>query len=211
LAPIAAVSKQDFAIVVNAATGIKTVSELLSAVKSNASMGTYGTAGTGTPQHLIGYLLSTAAHVNLTHVPYKGGAAALQDAIGGHTPVCITAVSEQLMALVSEGKLRVIAVAGSKRSALLTQVPTLQEQGFGSIAVDDWSGVLGPIGLPTAVVHRISERVLQITSSTAYRTAMARMGQEPLSVGPAHYAARLKEEQQRWAPVVKAAGFSLDS
>jgi tripartite-type tricarboxylate transporter receptor subunit TctC len=211
LTPIAAVSKQDFAVAVNPGTGVTTLAALLNAAKTNPQLQTYGTAGAGTPQHLIGHLLSTSGRVNLTHVPYKGGTAALQDTIGGHTPICITAISEQVSTLAAEGKLRIVAVAGAKRSALLPTVPTIQEQGLRDVVVEDWSGVLGPAHLPPAVLQRLSERILQITSTPAYRAAMARMGQEPLSVDATSYASRLKEENQRWAPIVKAAGFNLDS
>lgn len=145
---------------VSSAAGIKSMAHLVAAVKENPALGTYGTAGTGTPQHLIGYLLGKQADVALTHVPYKGGSAALQDISGGHTPVCVAAMSEQLATLVKEGKLRAVAMAGSKRSGLLAEVPTLQEQGFKNLVVEDWSGVLGPAGMPAGVVQRISERIL---------------------------------------------------
>jgi tripartite-type tricarboxylate transporter receptor subunit TctC len=211
LQPVAAVSKQDFALALAPSSGFQSIADLLAAAKKDSKVGAYGTAGAGTPQHLIGHLLATASGTTLSHIPYKGGAAALQDTIAGHTPMCITAISEQVMSLASDGRLRIVAVAGAKRSALLPNVPTLQEQGYKGIAVEDWSGVLAPAKTTAAIVEQISQRLIQITSSAAYAASLARAGQEPLSVGPANYAGRLKEEHERWGPVVKAAGFSLDS
>jgi tripartite-type tricarboxylate transporter receptor subunit TctC len=211
LQPVAAVSKQDFAIAVTARSGFKSVSELLSAARSDPSLATFGTAGAGTPQHLIGHLLSTESRVRLTHVPYKGGAAALQDTVAGHTPICITAISQQVLAFVAEGRLRILGVAGERRSSLLPTVATLSEQGFKSAVVDDWSGVFAPLRTPSVVIEQIAHRLNEVTASSSYAAVLAQNGQEALSGGPAMFSSRLKQDDERWAPVIKAAGFTIDS
>lgn len=211
LKPIAGVSRQDFALVVSGKSGLTNVAELLARVKEDSNFSSYGTAGAGTPQHLIGHLLAKASGAPLVHVPYKGGAAALQDTLAGHTPICVAAVSQQLLGFVADGRLRVLAVSGQKRSSFLPSVPTFGQQGLPVITVEDWSGVLAPAKTPDAVIAQLAKRLAEITASSQYAEALAKSGQEVLSDGPDAYAARLKGESARWAPIVKEAGFSMDS
>ncbi|WP_165570865.1 Bug family tripartite tricarboxylate transporter substrate binding protein [Comamonas thiooxydans] len=211
LKPIAAVSRQDFALVVSGKSKLTNVAELVEKAKEDSSFATYGTAGAGTPQHLIGHLLAKATGAPLVHAPYKGGAAALQDTLAGHTPICIAAVSQQLLGFAADGRLRILAVSGQKRSSFLPSVPTFIQQGFASICVEDWSGVLAPAKTPAEVVTKLAKRLSEITGSTLYADALAKSGQEVLSDGPAAYTERLRNESARWAPIVKDAGFSLDS
>lgn len=211
LKPVAAVSRQDFALVVSGKSGITSLAQLLAKIKEDSNFALYGTPGAGTPQHLIGHLLAKAAGAPLVHVPYKGGAAALQDTLAGHTPVCIAAVSHQLLGFAADGRLRILAVAGQKGSAFLPAVPTFGQHGFPSIVVEDWSGVLAPARTPDAVVAQVARRLGEITATSQYAETIAKSGQEVLSDGPQAYAARLKDESARWAVIVKDAGFSVDS
>lgn len=211
LVPIVAVAKQDYAIVVPASAPFKRIGDMLAAAKAQPQYDSYGTAGNGTPQHLIGHLLSTASGVTLRHVPYRGGAVAMQDVVGGQVPMGILAISRSLLTLVNEGRLRILAIAGSQRVSWLPQVPTLQEEGYKDIAVDDWSGLLAPARTPASVVEQIARETMKVTSSSAYSSSLAMMGQEPLSVGSSQYAARLRSESDRWSPVIRAAGFTIDS
>lgn len=211
LAPIAAVSKQDFAVVVNIKSPAQSVSEYLRFAKDNPALASYGTAGAGTPQHLIGCLLAKHSGVPLTHVAYRGGSVATTDLLAGHIPMAITAISEQLINFQRDRQLRILAVSGAKRSRLLADTPTLVEQGFSKITVDDWSGVLAPIKTPKSVIANISNTLAKVTSTAAYSAGLAKAGQEAISIGFAEYTSRLQEDYERWGPVVKEAGFTLDS
>lgn len=211
LIPIAAVSRQDFAICAFPGLLVNGIADLLTKAKTDPKLTSYATAGAGTPQHLIGHLLAKEAGAPLIHVPYKGGAVAMQDTVAGHTPVCIAAVSQQLVSLVADGRLRVLAVAGRKRSAFLPTAPTLAEAGIQGIEVEDWSGVLVPARTPHDAITKISDRLVEATKDAKYAAALAHTGQEPMSDGSAAYAARLAQEFSRWAAVVKASGFTIDS
>jgi len=140
---------------------IKNVRELISYAKANPGKFTYGSAGIGSAQHLLVELLGSAAGIELAHIPYRGGSAAMIDVLGGRLSGVITAISTQ-QGHVKEGKLQPLFVTGAQRSEMLPEVETLAENGFKDIVSGYWLGLTGPRGMPKDIVEKINKDVNEI-------------------------------------------------
>lgn len=210
LVPVAGLTELDFAVVSGPMAPAKTLAEYIALARGDAKLATYGTAGVGTPQHLIGFKLQQASGVTLTHAPYRGGGPALQDTIGGQLPATIGAISGPMIAAHNAGTVRILATTGAKRSPFLPDVPTIEEAGFKGVVAADWSGLLAPAGTPAAVIDEISRIALDVVNTASYREAVGKLNMVPLPLGPAACAARLRAEYNYWGPAVQATGFTQD-
>lgn len=211
LSPIGAMSELDFALVASAQLGVKSVKEYVELCRSKPSAAAYGTAGAGTPQHMLGARLAKEADITLTHIPYRGGGPALQDVIGGTLPACIGSLSDLMFSARKDGRVRILATAGNKRSTFLPDVPTLQESGFASVVATDWTGLLVTSRTPGATIARLSQSVLEMVKDPEFKAALARFYMEPLALDHVGYAERLQREYVAWGPVVRSTGFTMDS
>jgi len=210
LVPVAGLTELDFAVVAGPMAPAKTLADYIAMARADAKIATYGTAGVGTPQHLIGFKLQQATGVTLTHVPYRGGGPALQDTIGGQLPATIGVISGPMIGAHNAGTVRILATTGSKRSTFLPDVPTIEEAGFKGVVAADWSGLLAPAGTPPVVIEEISRIALDVVNTAAYRDAVGKLNMVPLPLGPAACAARLRAEYDYWGPAVKATGFTQE-
>ena len=211
LVPVAALSDLDFALVVNAKVAARSLGEYLQLCKSDPQVASFGTAGAGTPQHMMGMLLGKAAGVALTHVPYRGGAPALQDVIGGTLPAAIGTLSDLMITARNDGRIRILAVGGAKRSAFLADVPTVGEAGIRGVVVSDCTGILLPARSPAASVARLGKALTDIVGSPEFKAGLNKFYMEPLLLDSRAYADKLQSEYTTWGPVVKSSGFSIDS
>ena len=185
--------------------GVKTLAEFVAWCKANPGKASYGTTAAGGTPHFVGMMLANAAGVAMTPVHYRGGAPALQDLIGGHVPASINPVSES-MTQAKAGTIRILAVTGSRRSPFLPDVPTMVEAGY-NVVVESWLGVFVPSKTPAEVVDALGAAIGEAVKSPAMIENLAKVGNEPRFQTPAEFAATVKADVARWAPVVKASGF----
>lgn len=187
---------------------IKTLSDFVNWAKANPDKATYATTAAGGTPHFTGLMLSQESKVPMTPVHYKGGAPALQDLIGGHVSSSINPVGETLP-FAKAGSVRVLAVTSPKRSVFLPDVPTMKESGY-NVVIEAWLGVLVPSKTPTDIVAKLNQAVKQAFSAPDVVEKLAVLGNEPAYQTPAEFAATLRADLERWAPIVKASGFVAD-
>lgn len=210
LVPVAALAELDFAIVAGPMAPVKTLAEYVDLARKDPKLATYGTAGAGTPQHLIGFKLGQVAGVTFTHAAYRGGAPALQDTMAGQIPMTVGAVSGAMIQAHNEGKARILATTGTRRSAFLPDIPTAEEAGFKGVVATDWSGLYAPPKTPAAALEQAGQAVAEMVKDPAYRDAVAKLNMVPMVLDAKGCAARLRQEFDYWGPAVKATGFTLE-
>ena len=208
LAPISQLAGFQFAVVSGPKSNVKSVAEMLAKAKADPSTASYGSSGNGTVPHFLGVMLADAAGVPLQHVPYQGGAPAMNALLGGHIGYNIDVVSEALEQHRA-GKVRIIAVAGATRSPLLPDVPTLREQGVAMDATA-WFAMYGPGALPREQAVRIQQAVASAMKDPALRQRFEAIGLEPIGSTPEQLAAVQKADLAKWEKPVKATGYQAD-
>jgi len=182
--PVSIVATVPMVVVVPPNLGVNTASDLIEYAKQHSGQVSFGTSGAGSSQQLGGILLGIAGGVELTHIPYKGGSAALNDVLGGHIPVGILALSN-VIPYVKTGKLKAIGVIESHRSTSEPQIPTLAEAGVPGFAVPDtWVGFLAPAGLPKAVLDKLSQDIAKAVETTEVKQKLEGAGFEVAIKGP---------------------------
>jgi tripartite-type tricarboxylate transporter receptor subunit TctC len=184
---------------------VKSLADFVQWCRANPAKASYGTTSAGGTPHFVGMMLANEAGVPMTPVHYRGGAPALQDLLGGHVPASINPVSESLP-FARSGTLRTLAVTGVQRSSFLPDVPTMTEAGY-KIVVDSWLGVFVPAKTPAEIVNALSTAIAEGVKSAPMAESLAKVGNVPAFQTPAEFAAVVKADVARWAPVVKASGF----
>jgi tripartite-type tricarboxylate transporter receptor subunit TctC len=187
----------------------KDLRELVALAKKKPGELFYGSAGNGSAGHLAMEYLKQTAGIDLRHVPYKGTGPNITDLIAGRTQVA-SAGTPPLMPHVKSGKLRIIAVGGTKRLASLPDVPTVAEQGYPGFQTSQWYGLNAPAKTPEAVVRRLAAEAAKAAKSPLMRERLAVDDAEPVGSTPEEYAAFIKREQERWSKVVRTAHIKAD-
>jgi len=206
LVPITNVASGPQLIVVNPNVPARDLREFIAWAKANPKKVNFGSAGIGSQTHLAAENLAYSARIDLTHVPYKGEAAAITDLLGGQiqlaTPNLAAALNQ-----VKEGKLRALAVTSRERSPLLPDVPSASEviPGFENAG---WFGLLAPTGTPREAIDRIQQDSAKILLSDEFRAKLTQQGMVPVANKPAEFAAAIREEGARWAIVIKERGIA---
>ena len=167
----------------------------------------YATPGVGSIQQLSMELVSYLSGAKFLHVPYRGGAPALNDTLAGHVPISVLSVF-QVLPLIHDAKLKPLAVTALKRSNVLPGVQTVAEAGVANYEASLLFGVIGPAGMPPAVVSKLNAEVVRIINVPAMRQKLASQGVLPIASTPAEFTATIKAEQQKWSEVIKAAKIS---
>lgn len=206
-ATVATLATLPFVVVSRPDAAFKTIPELVDAAKKSRM--TYGSAGNGSVNHLLGEMFNTAAGVKLDHIPYRGAAPAMTDLMGGQIDVVFTSLPSVAGSLKA-GKLRAIAVTSAKRAAAFDQVPTIAEAGFPSFDVTPWFGLLAPARTPEAVVKKINADVNELLKRKDVAESFAAQGAEPYLTSPEEFTRVLRADIQKWGRVVKESGASLD-
>ena len=188
---------------------IRNVAEYVRWAKANPKLASYGVPAAGSSLHFAGMLLQRAAGFEFTSVAYRGGAPLLQDVLGGQVPVSFNVLGE-VLPHVKSGKLRSLAVVGAQRSVFLPQVPTLGEQGFRDINVQEWLGWFVPAKTPMETVRRLNAVVREGLSAPEFVDGLATRGLQPLHQSPEEFAALFKADYERWGRIAKATGFTAE-
>jgi tripartite-type tricarboxylate transporter receptor subunit TctC len=206
--PIGTVATAGYVLVANPSFPAKTVKELIDIAKTQPGKLTYASAGNGTLNHLIGEMLQRAAGIELTHVAYRGAAAAVTDVVGGQVPLSVQSLPSSI-SFIKAGKLTVLGVVNEKRVSALPDAPTIGEtiKGFGSTP---WYGLLAPAGTPKAVIQQLQTALDKVVESDDVRAQLAEQGCEPLKSSAAEFAAMIADDLPRWAKIVKESGATID-
>ena len=207
--PVATLAVTPFLLVIGPKTPVQDLKALIDAARANPDAITYASSGNGSVNHLLAEMLKTEAGINMTHVPYKGIAAAITDVIGGRVDAAFTSVPS-VVQHVRGGRLRAIAVSSAKRNAATPDVPSVAEQGFPGFDVNPWWGVLAPAGAPRAVVEKINADVADILKAPDVQAFFKEQGAETLTMTPDAFLALLESDVQKWAKVVKSSGARID-
>jgi tripartite-type tricarboxylate transporter receptor subunit TctC len=202
LAPITNVASGPMLIVVPERSPIKSVKELVAAAKAKPGSINFGSAGVGSQVHMAGESFANAAHVELTHVPYKGEAVAYNDLIAGQIQMMVGNFAAA-SALLGPGRLRALAVTARTRSPQLPDVPTATESGLPGFENIGWFGLFAPAGTPKDVLARVERDTAAVLGDTEIKARLYVQGMKPVGNSSAEFAAALKEEDKRWARVVK--------
>jgi tripartite-type tricarboxylate transporter receptor subunit TctC len=208
-APISRLTRIAAILVVNPALPVNSVAELIAYAKKNPGKVTFASAGNGTTSHLAGELFKSSTGVDIVHVPYKGGAPAITDLIGGQVNMMIE-VMPNAYQHVKGGKIRALAVTTAQRSAVAPDIPTLVESGVAGFEVSAWDGLWAPAGTPQPIIDRLNEAVRKSLEDPAIKDALFQRGAEPVPSTPSALAAHVASETARWAKVVKESGATVE-
>jgi tripartite-type tricarboxylate transporter receptor subunit TctC len=209
LAPIAMTAMFPNGLVVHPSFPAKTVKDFLAIARAKAGNVLYGSAGSGSSNHLGVVYLELLANIKLTHVPYKGGSAAIVDLVAGHIAMMMPGLPA-VMPHLKSGRLRILGVSTAKRTALLPDVPTIAEAGVPGYDVTTWQGLLAPAGTPRDIVARLNAEIVKVVQLSDVKERLAGEGAEPGRMTPEQFSSHIKSEIARWAPVIKASGAKLD-
>ena len=208
-APISLVTKVPNVLVVNPAMPARTVSEFIAYAKANPRTLSYGSSGSGTSLHLAMEMLKKQMGIEVVHVPYKGGPAAILDLIGGHIQVMFDNAPGQLP-YIRSGKTRALAITAAKRNIQLPEVPTMIEAGVPGFEVTSWYGVFVPAHVPEPILARLNAELVKTLNLPEIRERLAEQGIEPAPTTREEFAAFQKAEVTRWATVVKDSGATVE-
>ncbi len=208
LTPIAGVGRSQMYLVVKPQSTIKDAKEFVAYAKANPGKLSYTSAGAGTPPHLAGELFKKVTGVVATHIPYRGAAPALQDVMANQADY----VFDPGIAFphVRAGKVRMLAVAGSKRSSFFPDVPTLAELGFKGAELDIWFGMWAPNGTPADVSARMAKEIAKVLTQANTKTRYESLGAEPVGLDNAEFRALLSNEAKMLSGLIKDAKINID-
>ena len=208
-APIILVAAVPNVLEVNPALPVNSVTELIAYAKANPGKLNFASSGNGTSIHLSGELFKVMAGVDMTHVPYKGSAPALQDLIAGQVQLMFDNLPPSLPQ-IKAGKLRALAVTSATRAPALPDVPTVAEAGLPGFEASSWFGVLAPAGTPPAIVAKLNAEIARWLATPEAKEKLLAQGANAAGGAPDDFARHIASETTKWAKVVKASGAKVD-
>ena len=209
LAPVALVAEGPLVLVASPSLGVKNVSALLELARQKSGQLAYASFGSDTHSHLAGEMLKAAAHVDLLHVPYKGGAPALLAVVSGQVPLAfVTALTAQES--IRAGTVIGLAVTGSRRLPSLRNVPTLEESSIPGIELEMWSAILAPAKTPREVIARLSREIVAVVRSAEFTRFMEDQGGSIITSGPDEVNRRMQSDYESLSRLVKAINLKVD-
>ncbi len=206
--PISLIGSSPNMLLVRADSPFKSVGDVIAAARAKPGQLSYGHAGNGTSPHLAGELFKYMAKVDITAVPYKGGAPALADLIGGHIPLTFNNIPES-MGQVQAGAVRPLGVTTAARSPVLPNVPTIAEAALPGYDTGVWWGFLAPAGLPADVKQKLAKDCAAVVQLPAVRDKLLQLGATPIGSSPEAFAKFIRDEYDKWGPIIKAAGIKV--
>jgi len=201
---VSLLASTDFLVVVNPAMPVKSIKELIALAKAKPGQLNFASSGTGGSLHLAGELFKSLAHVDMNHVPYKGGAPAANDVIGGQVELMFSPIAVA-MPHVKSARLRMLAVTGTKRWPTLPNVPTVAEAGVRGYEATGWYGIVAPARTPTPIVTRLNQEIVKMLALADVRQQFTSFDLEPIGSSPEQMASHVKAEVAKWAKVVRDA------
>lgn len=209
IAPLTIAATQPSVLVVSPGMGAADMPALLARLRGNQGRFNYASMGTGSISHLAMAAVAARSGADIVHVPYPGSGQAVTSLLAGDTQVAVLPAAA-VMPHVRAGKLKALAVATAKRSAILPDLPTLAESGLPDIQADAWMGFIAPAGTPEAILVRLQGDISQIVKSDEIRQKLQAQLMEPVGGTAAEFRATLQSDLARWQPVIRKNGIALD-
>ncbi len=209
LTPVALVATIPMVLVANVASRIDSLGELVTRAKAQPGALSFGTTGNGSAMHLAGEMLKQQFGFDMTHIPYKGSAPAVADAMAGQVPLAFVDLTSALPHIRS-GKVVALGTAGGKRTASAPDLPTLAERGAAGFDATGWLGIIGPGALPGPIVERLNGEINRVVGIAEIRDRALAVGAEPASDTAAGFARFVRDEAAKWAKAVKAANLKVE-
>lgn len=207
-ASIGLIARIPMILVVNSKLPIKNYAEFIAWAKSQGDL-TFASSGSGTPHHLTGELFGKLTGLKLVHVPYRGGAPAIQDVAGGQVPFMFID-SPNGLPFVQSGRVRAIGTASAKRVIGYENVPTLEEQGLKDFEAYAWQGLVFPTGTPAPIIEKVNKALVDALNTATTKTKLEALGIEGLPGTPQEMTSYVNSERQRWSRIIKANNIHAD-
>ena len=209
LQPIALVSRGHLLLAVSPSLAVNSVRELIEHAKKNPGKLVNASSSNGSPGHVAGELFKFMTGTQIVHVPYKGGAMAINDLIAGHVQVMWESLNS-IAPHARSGKVRALAVSGARRSPGFPDLPTIAEAGVPGYEAGTWSGIIAPAGLAQPVIDKLNAAVNEAIRSPIFKERFGQIGDEPAGGTPEQFAETIKRDSARWAEVVRRSGAKID-
>jgi tripartite-type tricarboxylate transporter receptor subunit TctC len=208
-APIGLIGAQANILVVNPALPVRSMAELIALAKAKPGQLNFASSGHGLAAHLAGEMFKADAKIDIVHVPYKGAAPALQDVIAGHVQMMF-ATASSVVPHIRDGKVRALAVTTLKRSAVLPEIPTIDELGLKGFDATTWHGLVAPARTPREIVVTLNRALAATLEDASVKKSLADLGVDIIGGTPEEFAAYIRSEIPKWTAIVKASGAKLD-
>jgi tripartite-type tricarboxylate transporter receptor subunit TctC len=186
----------------------KTVQEFIALAKAQPGKLTYASSGPGTPYHMAGELFKAMSGTDILHVPHKSSGEARNDVMGGHVQMMLDAVTT-MKGPIEANEVRALGTSGLKRSAILPDVPTIDESGVPGYEATIWLGIMAPRGTPAEVVDKLNGEIAKVVASPRIKDAWAQQGAVPMTMTPAAFGDFLEKDIAKWARIVKISGATI--
>ena len=207
--PISLIGTQANILVVNPSVPANSMAELIALAKASPGKLNFASSGFGAAAHLAGELFKTEAKINIVHVPYKGAAPALQDVLAGHVQMMF-ATAASVIGLIRNNRVRALAVTTLKRTALLPDLPTVDELGIKGFDATTWHGLVAPAGTPKEIIDTLNFAVIEALKDPATQKSLIDLGVDIVGDSPKEFEAYIKSEIPKWTAVVKQSGAQID-
>jgi tripartite-type tricarboxylate transporter receptor subunit TctC len=207
--PIAQLTRGHMLLVVSPKSNIRSVKELIAEARQNPGKLTNASSANGSPGHVGGELFKVMTGTDIVHVPYRGGASAMNDLIAGHVQLMFESLNS-IAPHAHSGAVRGLAVSGARRSPMFAELPTIAEAGVPGYDAPTWSGIVGPAKMPREIVLRLNEAINRALASPAFIERFGKIGDEPAGGSPEEFGDTIRVELAKWADVVKRSGAKLD-
>ena len=207
--PVAGLSESAEVLSVNPSVSARTVDDLVRLARAQPGKLRYGSAGVGSLPHLEGELLKARSHIDMVHVPYRGGGPALVGLLGGEVQVFFSAVT-QMLPYIRDGQLRGLAVTSATRSPLAPEIPTMEESGFDGFVTASINFLVAPPGTPMSVRKQLSDAVARALDSAQVKETFAKIGAKAQPASPEELASYIVQQQARWKKIVETTRISVE-
>jgi|SRR5580700_8389966 len=203
--PISLIGSQANILVVNPNVPAHTMGELIALAKANPGKLNFASSGFGAAAHLAGELFKTMAQIDIVHVPYKGAGPALEDVISGQDQMMF-ATAASVVGMIKSGQVRALAVTTLKRTAILPDIPTVDELGLKGFEATTWHGLVAPDGTPKDIIATLHRAVIAALNDAEVRHSLTELGVDIVGDSPEEFSAYIQAEIPKWAAVIKASG-----
>jgi tripartite-type tricarboxylate transporter receptor subunit TctC len=202
LTPISLLATLPFILVVNSSSSIKSLKELISLAKAQPGKLNYASSGNGTPAHLAGEMLKQMANIDVVHIPYKSAAAGVTDVLGGQVN-CMFVPAPSALPFIRSNQLRALAVSSPKRYSVLSDIPTVAEEGYPNFAIVGWNGIHAPAKTPKSIIEKLNKEYVKVMHQKDAQAKAIAAGFEPVGSSIEEFAQFVKGDIARSTEVVK--------